>query len=72
MTWIVSFSPKGWIAPERRARPLLGAVEQILGSKTGRANSVPAFMDFYILAKPLHYFNFFHLDGKRASGSRFS
>jgi hypothetical protein len=72
MTWIVSFSPKGWIAPRTPCSTVLGAVEQILGPKDRMANSMPAFMDFYISAKLLNYFDFFHPDGKRASGSRFS
>jgi hypothetical protein len=47
-----------WLAAQP-ARPFLGAIEQILGPKTGTANSVPALIDFYIAAKLLNYFPFF-------------
>jgi hypothetical protein len=58
MAWIISFSSKGWIAAQRPTA-VLGAINQNLSPKIGRANSVPPLIDFYIAAKLLNYFPFF-------------
>jgi hypothetical protein len=58
MAWMFSFSSKGWIAAQRPSA-VLGAINQILNPKRGRANSMPPLIDFYIAAKLLNYFPFF-------------
>lgn len=63
---MISFSPKGWIAAQRRSA-VLGAIEQILSPKIGMANSVPVLINFNIAANLLNDFAFFWLAANDAS-----